>query len=62
MRILKTCYQQGEKFDEKTKKGTKMTRFPAPGFEPCNMVRSDALPTELWGTCRQLKLNFKVMF
>ena len=27
-----------------------------------NMVRSDALPTELWGTCRQLKLNFKVMF
>ena len=34
MRILKTCYQQGEKYDEKTKKGTKMTRFPVPGFEP----------------------------
>ena len=34
MRILKTCYQRGEKYDEKTKKGTKMTRFPVPGFEP----------------------------
>ena len=34
MRILKTCYQQVEKYDEKTEKGTKMTRFPAPGFEP----------------------------
>ena len=27
-----------------------------------NMVQSDALPTELRGTCRHLKLNFKVMF
>ena len=34
MRILKTCYQQEEKYDEKTKKGKKMTRFPVPGFEP----------------------------
>ena len=27
-----------------------------------NMVRSDALPTELRGTCRYVRLNFKVMF
>ena len=27
-----------------------------------NMVQSDALPTELRGTCQQLRLNFKPMF
>ena len=27
-----------------------------------NMVRSDALPTELRGTCLHVRLNFKVMF
>ena len=27
-----------------------------------NMVRSDALPTELRGTCQYDELNFKVMF
>ena len=27
-----------------------------------NMVRSDALPTEPRGTCRYVRLNFKVMF
>ena len=27
-----------------------------------NMVRSDALPTELRGTCRYVRLNFKVKF
>ena len=27
-----------------------------------NMVRSDALPTELRGTCQYVRLNFNVMF
>ena len=27
-----------------------------------NMVQSDALPTELRGTCQQWQLNFKDMF
>ena len=27
-----------------------------------NMVRSDALPTELRGTCQHFRLNFRVMF
>ena len=33
----KTCYQEGERYDEKNekkKKRTKMTSFPAPGIEP----------------------------
>ena len=34
MRTQKKYYQQGEKHDENQKLGTKMTRFPAPGFEP----------------------------
>ena len=34
MRTQKKYYQQGEKYDENQKLGTKMTRFPAPGFEP----------------------------
>ena len=32
----KTCYQEGERYDEKNEKkeSTKMTSFPAPGIEP----------------------------
>ena len=31
---IKAYHQQGEKYDEKSKKEIKMTRFPATGIEP----------------------------
>ena len=40
-----------------------MTSSPRQGLTTDrNMVRSDALPAELRGTCRYGRLNFKVMF
>ena len=65
----KTCYQEGERYDEKNekkKKKDKNDKFPRARdwtlTTDRNMVRSDALPTELRGTCRYVRLNFKVMF
>ena len=70
----KTCYQEGEKYDEKNwkkkkekkKKEDKNDKFPRVRdwtlTTDRNMVRSDALPTELRGTCQYVRLNFNVMF
>ena len=67
-----TCCQQGERYNEKKKKKKRTERkykndkFPRARdltlTTDRNMVRSDALPTELRGTCRYVRLNFKVMF
>ena len=64
----KTCYQEGERYDEKNEKKGKYKNDKFPRARDWtlttdrNMVRSDALPTELRGTCRYVRLNFKVMF
>ena len=47
-----TCYQE-KNYDKENKEKITKNR---------NMVRSDALPTELRRTCLHVELNFKVMF
>ena len=47
-----TCYQE-KNYDKENKEKITKNR---------NMVRLDALPTELRRTCLHVELNFKVMF
>ena len=66
-----TCYQQGERYNEKKKKKKTERKYKNDKLPRArdwtlttdrNMVRSDALPTELRGTCLYVRLNFNVMF
>ena len=50
-----TCYQEKHYDKENKENKEKITKNR-------NMVRSDALPTELRRTCLHVELNFKVMF
>ena len=55
----KACYHQWVKYDDRNK-AKKPASFPASRFKPktdCNMIRSDALPTELQGTFLHVKLQ-----
>ena len=66
---IKALLRLGEGYDvknEKDKKKDKNDKLPRARdwtlTTDRNMVRSDALPTELRGTCGYVRLNFKVKF